>query len=50
MADFRGEIVHPQHWPDDLDYAGKRVVVDRQRRDRGDAGAGDGMATGPPST
>ncbi len=24
---FRGEIVHPQHWPDDLDYAGKRVVV-----------------------
>ncbi|HET7530983.1 MAG TPA: NAD(P)/FAD-dependent oxidoreductase [Mycobacteriales bacterium] len=25
--DFRGQIVHPQHWPDDLDYAGKRVVV-----------------------
>jgi cation diffusion facilitator CzcD-associated flavoprotein CzcO len=25
--DFRGEIVHPQHWPEDLDYAGKRVVV-----------------------
>ncbi|HEX8688790.1 MAG TPA: NAD(P)/FAD-dependent oxidoreductase, partial [Solirubrobacterales bacterium] len=24
---FRGRIVHPQHWPDDLDYAGKRVVV-----------------------
>ncbi len=24
---FRGEIVHPQHWPDDFDYAGKRVVV-----------------------
>ncbi|MFI0446692.1 flavin-containing monooxygenase [Actinomadura sp. 6N118] len=24
---FRGQIVHPQHWPDDLDYAGKRVVV-----------------------
>ena len=20
-------MVHPQHWPDDLDYAGKRVVV-----------------------
>ena len=19
--------MHPQHWPDDLDYAGKRVVV-----------------------
>ncbi|MBI1682132.1 flavin-containing monooxygenase [Caulobacter hibisci] len=24
---FKGEIVHPQHWPEDLDYAGKRVVV-----------------------
>lgn len=24
---FRGTIVHPQHWPDDLDYTGKRVVV-----------------------
>ena len=24
---FRGRIVHPQHWPADLDYAGKQVVV-----------------------
>ena len=24
---FRGEVVHPQHWPEDLDYADKRVVV-----------------------
>jgi monooxygenase len=24
---FAGRIVHPQKWPDDLDYAGKRVVV-----------------------
>ena len=24
---FRGVVVHPQHWPEDLDYAGKRVVV-----------------------
>jgi cation diffusion facilitator CzcD-associated flavoprotein CzcO len=24
---FRGQIVHPQHWPEDLAYAGKRVVV-----------------------
>jgi monooxygenase len=24
---FQGEIVHPQHWPRDLDYADKRVVV-----------------------
>ena len=25
--DFQGRIVHPQKWPADLDYAGKRVVV-----------------------
>jgi monooxygenase len=24
---FRGQIVHPQHWPEDLDYAGKKVVI-----------------------
>jgi monooxygenase len=24
---FTGTIVHPQHWPVDLDYSGKRVVV-----------------------
>jgi cation diffusion facilitator CzcD-associated flavoprotein CzcO len=24
---FAGRFVHPQHWPDDLDYSGKRVVV-----------------------
>jgi monooxygenase len=24
---FSGPIVHPQHWPADLDYEGKRVVV-----------------------
>ncbi|MEU4564914.1 NAD(P)/FAD-dependent oxidoreductase [Actinoplanes sp. NPDC023936] len=24
---FRGTVVHPQQWPDDLDYAGKRVLV-----------------------
>jgi monooxygenase len=27
MERFRGEILHPQHWPENLDYAGKRVVV-----------------------
>jgi cation diffusion facilitator CzcD-associated flavoprotein CzcO len=27
MEDFRGCIVHPQNWPEDLDYAGKNVVV-----------------------
>jgi cation diffusion facilitator CzcD-associated flavoprotein CzcO len=26
-ADFAGRIVHPQKWPEDIDYAGKRVVV-----------------------
>src|SRR6266404_5876724 len=26
-GDFTGPIVHPQKWPEDLDYAGKRVVV-----------------------
>jgi cation diffusion facilitator CzcD-associated flavoprotein CzcO len=25
--DFAGRIVHPQKWTDDIDYAGKRVVV-----------------------
>ena len=25
--DFKGQIVHPQHWPEDLDYDGKRVVI-----------------------
>ena len=24
---FAGQVVHPQFWPEDLDYAGKRVVV-----------------------
>jgi cation diffusion facilitator CzcD-associated flavoprotein CzcO len=24
---YAGRVVHPQHWPDDLDYEGKRVVV-----------------------
>ena len=27
MERFRGTIVHPQSWPAELDYAGKRVVV-----------------------
>ena len=24
---FAGQIVQPQHWPEDLDYSGKRVVI-----------------------
>jgi cation diffusion facilitator CzcD-associated flavoprotein CzcO len=27
VARFCGKIVHPQKWPEDLDYAGKRIVV-----------------------
>ncbi|MGV0603593.1 flavin-containing monooxygenase [Mycolicibacterium sp. XJ1904] len=25
--DFEGTVIHPQHWPEDLDYQGKKVVV-----------------------
>ncbi|WP_295799994.1 NAD(P)/FAD-dependent oxidoreductase [uncultured Microbulbifer sp.] len=24
---YRGQLVHPQHWPGDLDYTGKQLVV-----------------------
>ncbi len=24
---FRGQFIHPQHWPENLDYASKKVVV-----------------------
>jgi cation diffusion facilitator CzcD-associated flavoprotein CzcO len=27
MADYKGRIVHPQDWPKDLNYKGKRLVV-----------------------
>lgn len=27
VEDFKGAVIHPQHWPEDLDYRGKRVVV-----------------------
>ena len=27
MDRYKGRLVHPQSWPEDLDYAGKRVVV-----------------------
>ena len=27
MDRFAGRIVHPQRWPEDLDYAGRRIVV-----------------------
>src|SRR3546814_14098952 len=36
-AEFRGPIVHTEEWPEDLAWAGKRVVV---------IGSGDTAATG----
>jgi len=27
MSDFKGQVVHPQTWPQDIDLAGKKVVV-----------------------
>lgn len=27
MGDFRGRIVHPENWPNDVDLKGKRVIV-----------------------
>ena len=27
IEQFQGTVVHPQQWPEDLDYAGRRVVV-----------------------
>ena len=27
MSTFKGKIVHPQTWPEDLDYKGKKVIV-----------------------
>ena len=27
MADYKGRIVHPQTWPEDIDYKGKKVIV-----------------------
>ena len=26
-GDFGGQIIHPQHWPEGLDHAGKKIVV-----------------------
>jgi monooxygenase len=27
IGEFGGQVVHPQHWPEELDYTGKNVVV-----------------------
>jgi len=27
IENFTGEVIHPQHWPESFDHAGKRIVV-----------------------
>ena len=27
FGEYEGQVIHPQFWPEDLDYAGKKVVV-----------------------
>lgn len=27
VSQFKGQLVHPQHWPENFDYAGKRVLI-----------------------
>jgi cation diffusion facilitator CzcD-associated flavoprotein CzcO len=27
IEDFQGRVIHPQHWPEEAEYEGKRVVV-----------------------
>ncbi|MEP5763669.1 MAG: NAD(P)/FAD-dependent oxidoreductase [Halieaceae bacterium] len=27
LEKFQGQVIHPQQWPEDLDYSGKKVVV-----------------------
>ena len=27
VEQYHGQLIHPQHWPEDLDYRGKRVLV-----------------------
>lgn len=27
IDNFKGQVIHPQHWPENLDYSDKRVVV-----------------------
>ena len=27
QEDFKGQFIHPQHWPENLDYSGKKVVI-----------------------
>ena len=42
VENFKGRIVHPQKWTEDIDYDGQARGRDRLGRHGGDAGAGDG--------
>jgi len=37
IEQFAGTVVHPQHWPEDLDYTDKKVVVIGSGCNRGHA-------------
>ena len=39
-SDFAGQVIHPQHWPEDARLRRQEGGRDRQRRDRDDAGPG----------
>ena len=47
ISDFSGQVVHPQFWPEELDYAGKTRGRDRLGRHGGDHRAGDGQERRP---
>ncbi|GAW13724.1 hypothetical protein ANO14919_031130 [Xylariales sp. No.14919] len=27
LENFKGKVIHPQHWPEDYDYSGKKIIV-----------------------
>jgi len=27
LEHYKGDVIHPQHWPENYDYSGKRVVI-----------------------
>lgn len=27
VDDYQGQVIHPQHWPEDLDYSNKKIIV-----------------------
>src|SRR3712207_1540650 len=41
IESFGGQVIHPQHWPEQLDYSGKRVVVIGSGAPGGGNGAAD---------